>query len=99
MATSETEGAWIDPALLNPTERMAATQHQAFELQKAGLGSLAWLGTTWIEQMGALGSEVMDFLARRAREDARVQHEILHCRSLPQLQAIQARFLETAIER
>lgn len=71
--------------------------HKALEqLQESGFGSLAWMGTAWTEAMANLGSEVISFVADRIQEDVKTQHEILHCKSLTELQQAQAAFLERA---
>lgn len=68
-------------------------------LQKAGFGSLAWLGTAWVETMSEAGSEWMTFLAERMREDVKTQHQILHCRDMSELQKIQLDFMKTAMDQ
>lgn len=71
--------------------------HKAPEnLQESGFGSLAWMGTAWTEAMSSLGSEVISFVAERIQEDVKTQHEILHCKTLTELQQAQAAFLERA---
>ncbi|MFY0691076.1 MAG: phasin family protein [Paracoccaceae bacterium] len=69
------------------------------ELQKAGLGSLSWMGTAWLENMSDLSSEVMSFIADRVKEDVRTQHQILHCNDVSRLQKIQAEFIQRAIDQ
>lgn len=71
--------------------------HAALDnLQESGLGTLAWMGTTWVEAMSDLGSEVLSFIAERISEDVKTQHEILHCKTMTELQQVQAAFLERA---
>lgn len=60
------------------------------------LGALAWMGSAWVEAMSDLGSELASFVAERIREDVKTQHEILHCKSLTEMQAVQAAFMERA---
>ncbi len=64
--------------------------------QITGLDPLSWMGTAWIEAMSDLGSELASFVAERIREDVKTQHEILHCKSVAEMQAIQAAFMERA---
>ncbi len=64
--------------------------------QNTGLDPLSWMGTAWIEAMSDLGSELASFVAERIREDVKTQHEILHCKSVAEMQAIQAAFMERA---
>ena len=85
----------------SPPESNAATSalQAVTELQKAGFGSLAWMGTTWLEQMSDLGSEWMSFVADRIKEDVKTQHQILHCRNIEEVQKVQAQFIQTAVEQ
>ena len=64
--------------------------------QGTGLEALTWMGTAWIEAMSDLSSELASFLADRIKEDVKTQHEILHCKSVAEMQAIQAAFMERA---
>lgn len=68
------------------------------EAQTAGLGSLSWLNTKWIETMGDVGAEWLSFVADRVKEDVKTQHALLHAKSLGQVQHIQAQFLQKAME-
>ena len=65
-------------------------------LQESGLGSLAWMGTAWTEAMSNPGSEIISFVAARIQEDVKTQHELLHCKTMTELQQAQAAFLERA---
>lgn len=58
-----------------------------------------WLGSAWFENMSDLGSELMSFVADRIKEDVRVQHELLHCKSLTEIQTVQAAFLQKAFDQ
>lgn len=99
MPKDETERAQIDPRLLNPTDRANALQHAMFDVEKSAVGTLTWFGTAWVETLGQMGAEMVEFAGRRAREEARTQHDLLHCRSLPEVQRVQTRFLQTAIDQ
>ena len=68
-------------------------------LTRVGFGPMASMSTTWVEAMSKMGSEVMSFVAERIKEDVKTQREILHCKDLKELQSIQARFLQRAIEQ
>lgn len=69
------------------------------QLQKAGLGNLMGMNTAWIEAVSDLSAEVAGFVAERIKEDVKTQHEILHCKSVTDLQHIQAQFLQKAIDQ
>ena len=61
-----------------------------------GLSALSWVGTAWIEAMSDLGTELASFVADRIKEDVKTQHEILNCKTVGEMQAIQAAFMERA---
>lgn len=88
-ATGKTEPAGAGGT---PAEAMLA------EMQRAGLGPLAWMGAAWIDRMGDLSAEVAQFVADRIREDVKTQHEILHCRTVREVQTVQAAFVTRAVE-
>lgn len=67
-------------------------------VQANGLGSMPWLGTAWLETMSDLGSEWLSFVADRVRQDVRTQHELLHAKSVDEIQHIQAAFLQKAMD-
>ena len=68
------------------------------DVQTAGLGSLAWMGTRWIETMGDLGAERLNFVAERIKEDVKTQHQMLHAKTVSDIQQIQATFLQRALD-
>lgn len=69
------------------------------QLQDAGLGNLAGMGTAWFEAMGDIGAEVMTFMADRIKQDVDTQHKIMHCKSPADLQHIQAEFMQKAMDQ
>lgn len=69
------------------------------ELQKMGFGSLAWMGTDWLENMSDLSSELLQFVSERVKEDVKTQHEILHAKDLGEVQKIQMRFMQEAVDQ
>ena len=69
------------------------------ELQSAGFGSMTWLGTAWIETMGEMSSEVLQFIAARIKEDVKTQQAILHCKNADEMRTIQSEFVQTAIDQ
>lgn len=68
------------------------------DAQTAGLGSLSWLGAKWLENLGDVGAEWLSFVAARVREDVKTQHELLHAKTIGEVQHIQAQFLRTAMD-
>lgn len=68
------------------------------DAQAAGLGSFSWLGTKWVESMSNLGSEWLRFLAERVQEDTKTQHDLLHAKDISEIQHIQTKFLQKAMD-
>ena len=80
--------------------RQSETPFNAFaELQKAGFGSMMGMSTAWVEAFTDMGAEVVSFLAERISQDVKTRNEILHCKDITELQNIQARFIQKAIEQ
>lgn len=69
------------------------------EIQRAGLGSLSWMGVAWVEALGDLGAEVASFIAQRIREDVQAQHKILHATSAEELRRLQGEFVQRAVDQ
>ena len=69
------------------------------QLQEAGLGNMVGLGAAWFETLGDMSAEVVSFVADRIKEDVKVQHEIMHCKTLTELQHVQSRFLQKAMDQ
>lgn len=63
------------------------------------LSPVAWMGTAWFGRVADLGSEVASFVAERIKEDVKTQHALLHCKSLPEVQQVQAAFLQKAFDQ
>lgn len=68
------------------------------EAQNAGLGSLSWLGTKWVETISDVGAEWLSFVADRVKEDVKMQHQLLHARTIGEVQHLQAQFLQKAMD-
>lgn len=69
------------------------------QLQEAGLGSLKGMNTAWLDAMGDMGAEVVSFVADRIKEDVKTQHEIMKCRTVADLQHVQAQFMQKAMDQ
>jgi hypothetical protein len=63
------------------------------------LSPAGWMGTAWFERVADLGGEVTSFIAERIKEDVKTQHALLHCKSLPEVQQVQADFLQKAFDQ
>lgn len=69
------------------------------QMQKFGLQSMSWMGADWVEKMSDLGSEALSFLSERVKEDVELQHKLLHCKDIKEVQHLQAEFLQKAINQ
>ncbi|MEL6913165.1 MAG: phasin family protein [Pseudomonadota bacterium] len=85
------------PETSSPLEPEKVIQSIA-DLQGSGFGSLAWLGTKWMETMSDVGAEWLSFVADRVKEDVKTQHELLHAKTIGDVQKIQATFLQKAMD-
>jgi len=69
------------------------------QLQEAGLGNMVGLSAAWFEALGDMSAEVVSFVADRVKEDVKVQHEIMHCKNVAEIQQIQSKFLQKAMDQ
>ena len=69
------------------------------KLQEAGFTNLMGMGTAWMEAMSEMSAELANFVAERIKEDVKTQHEILNCKNVADLQHIQAKFVQKAIDQ
>ena len=89
MATTKTDPPTRDgPAADDPTF--------ADECEDAGLGTLRWVCAVWLDAMADMNTEVVNFVAKRIKEDVKTQRELLHCTSLEDVQHAQLTYLNTA---
>lgn len=56
----------------------------------------SWMTPAWIDTMTELGSNLASFVALRFKEDLDLQQALLQCRSLAEVQHVQAAFLQKA---
>lgn len=63
------------------------------------LAPAGWMGSGLFERVADLGSEITTFVAERIKEDVKTQHALLHCKSLPEVQKVQAEFLQKAFDQ
>jgi hypothetical protein len=61
------------------------------------LAPAAWMNTAWMNNMTEMGSAIAAFVAERIKEDVQVPHALLHCKSLAEVQHVQAEFLQKAV--
>lgn len=63
------------------------------------LSPAGWMGIPWFERLADLGSEISSFVTERIREDLQTHYTLLHCNSLPEVQKVQAEFLQKAFDQ
>ncbi len=68
-------------------------------LQDAGFGNMVGMSAAWAETLSDMSAEVLSFMAERIKEDVHTQHEILHCKDVSELQHIQSRFVQKAMDQ
>ena len=66
------------------------------QLMDAGLSNIVGPGGIWFDALCELGTEMIGFVSERIKSDLQTQQEILHCKSVADLQHIQASFLQRA---
>lgn len=69
------------------------------DMNRAGLGTAAWMSAGMMEALAAMGSEVVQFVAARIAEDIKTQHALLTCKDVVEAQRIQGEFVKTALEQ
>lgn len=69
------------------------------QLQQAGFGNLVGMSAAWMEALGEMGSEMLNFVSERIKEDVKTQNEILQCKNAAELQHIQAQFVQRAMDQ
>ncbi|MDK3020334.1 phasin family protein [Pseudodonghicola flavimaris] len=69
------------------------------QYQKMGLNALTLMGGDWVEKLSDMGAEMLEFYTQRIKEDVELQHKLLHCRDLSEMQQVQGEFLQRALNR
>lgn len=66
---------------------------------REGIDTMAEMNTNLMESFGDMSAQMAKFVAQRIEEDVKVQHELLHCKSLQEVQHIQMQFFENAFKQ
>lgn len=69
------------------------------QYQKMGMNAMTMMGGDWFERLSDMGAEMLDFYSNRIKEDVELQHKLLHCRDLSEMQKVQGEFLQRALNR
>ena len=79
------------------TDTASSTSDLLKSMQTSGLQSMPGFGTNWLETMALVGSEMMDFVTARAKEDVQTQQDLLNAKGLTEIQSVQAQFFQKAM--
>jgi hypothetical protein len=69
------------------------------QLQDAGLGNLMGMNSEWFEAIGKMQAEVARFIANRLEDDVKTQQQLLQCKTVSDLQHVQAQFIQRAMDQ
>jgi hypothetical protein len=67
--------------------------------QQEALHAMEVAGTTLFTGLNEMQREIADFVAKRIREDMETQQDLLRCRNLDDVRAVQTRFFRTAMDQ
>lgn len=56
----------------------------------------AWMDAAWFESLSQIGREYITFIAERVKEDVKAQQALMQCKTLTEMQSVQADFIQTA---
>lgn len=76
-----------------------AAREALTDLQAAGFGTMAAIGSAFAEAMNEIGSEAVRFMARRLEADMETRRRILSCTDVHDLRAVQADFVRTSLDQ
>jgi hypothetical protein len=60
---------------------------------------VASMGAVWYNRAADLAREITTFAAERVKQNVEAQHALLQCKSLTQVQHVQAEFLQIALDQ
>ena len=76
-----------------------ATQDGVTGVFNEGVGNMTGMNAAFFESFGDLSAQMAKFFAQRIEEDVKVQHDLLHCKNLQEVQHIQMQFFENAFKQ
>lgn len=68
-------------------------------IYREGIEHMAEAKVNLIEAFGDMSAQMAKFFAQRIEEDVKVQHDLLHCKTLQDVQHIQLQFFEKAFKQ
>lgn len=69
------------------------------EAQAEAMGRMTAFNSAVAEAMGRYGQEFMSFVQARLAEDAKTQQELMNCRDMNEMAAIQSKFMERTMQQ
>jgi hypothetical protein len=85
-----------------PTEDVSSAADTAFDMVMIGHTEVVQAtessGRAVLDGMAKMQQEVANFVSKRIAHDIEAQQEMLGCRNFDELQAVQTRFLRTAVD-
>lgn len=78
------------------TKRM---EDAATDIYREGIENMAEMNNSIMESFGDMSAQMAKFFAQRIEEDVKVQHELLHCKNLQEVQHVQLQFFENAFKQ
>jgi hypothetical protein len=67
-------------------------------MQAASANMMPMMGPEWMANMTTLGTEMMEFMAQRIKEDLQTQQDMLQAKDILEVQKIQAEFVKKAMD-
>jgi hypothetical protein len=92
-----------DPEVETPAEEVESPADKVIDTvthtQQEALQAMEVAGTTLLTGLNEMQREIADFVAKRIREDMETQQDLLRCRNLDDVRAVQTRFFRNAMEQ
>jgi hypothetical protein len=85
-----------DPEVESPADKVIDTMTHS---QQEALHAMEVAGTTLMTGLNEMQREIADFVAKRIREDMETQQDLLRCRNLDDVRAVQTRFFRNAMDQ
>lgn len=81
------------------TVKLKTIENTLADMYREGIGNMAEMNTTMMDSLGDMSAQLAKFFAQRVEEDVKVQHDLLQCKTLNEVQHVQLQFLETAYKQ
>ncbi len=85
--------------MVKQSDRIKSAVAAGQAMPPEGATSMADVNMHMLEAFGDIGAEMARFMAQRIQEDVKVQQDLLHSKSLGEIQDIQLSFFEEALKQ